>query len=247
MAPSGQLQEETSNYTPIELLVPDWIKQWNVPVASTGIVDVQAVQAFLVYSSFSLERSFSRRQVTQILRLTYASVADQIADPVSHRHEWFSTPIDLVPAAVSEATGADVAPPVLIDKLVAWLGITFDELARMTGISRSALFYLKKTGASPRPGNERQLLRVFSVASILVRRFGQEGARRWLHSDGSDAWELLKDGELAEAEELVRSRLFGTRSYPARSGRSLPDETTFSGGVGSDVSIKRASRRPKRG
>lgn len=139
------------------------------------------------------------------------------------------------------------APSALIRHLLDWLHITYDELAEMTGVSRSALFYWRKTGVTPRANSVRQVMRLYSLAALLVRRFGKDGARRWLHSDGQNAWKSLKLGEIEQAEDVIRRRLFGQREHPSRSGRALSEEADFAQGIGANKPVKRAVRRPTRG
>lgn len=244
----GQLQEEAYSYTAIESLTPEWIKHWMGPTIHTDIAPVPATHLFFAEAIRSFDRSFNRQQPVPVLRLTYCSTADRIAD-ILPPHTLLSdqTPVEVTVRPAPEAEDDPLPPATLINHLLEWLKVTYDELAEMTGVSRSALFYWRKTGATPRAGNVRQVLRLYSLASILVRRFGKEGARRWLHSDGQGAWESLKTGNMEHAEEIVRAKLFGQRLHPSRGSHTLSEEVDFSQGIGANTPIKRATRRPKRG
>jgi hypothetical protein len=248
MTVKGQLQHEPSSYTAIESLAPEWIKHWMGPVNHTDIIPSQPIQTFFAEVIRAFERSFNRQQDVEVLRLTYCSAADRLADLDPSQLPFpRQTPIEAAERLAPKLEDDALPPSALINHLLEWLRVTYDELAEMTGISRSALFYWRKTGATPRAGNIRQVLRLYSLASVLVRRFGKDGARRWLHSDGQGAWQCLKRGDIDQAEELVRSKLFGQKSHPSRGSRALSEEVDFSSGIGANAPIKRATRRPKRG
>jgi len=247
----SQLQEENTNYTAIESLVPEWIKNWIGPVTYTEIFPSQPAQVFFAEVTRAFERSFSRNhRAIRILKLTYSSAADELADlDGTQRQRQSQTPLPAIETATAITVEEEPAlpPSMLISHLLDWLQITYDELAEITGVSRSALFYWRKTGATPRASNVRQVMRLYSLAALLVRRFGKEGARRWLHSDGLIAWESLRQGEIEQAEDVVRSKLFGQKEHPSRGGRALSEEADFSKGIGGNAPVKRAARRPKRG
>jgi hypothetical protein len=248
MTSKGQLLQEPSSYTAIESLAPEWIKDWGRPTIHTDIVPTQAVFEYFAEVIRSFDRSFYRQGPIPILRLAYCSAADELADRVQPYGAWRSyTPAEVVDTVDVKAEEPQAPPSEMVNHLLDWLHVTYDELAEMTGVSRSALFYWRKTGASPRAGNVRQVLRLYSFVSLLVRRFGKEGARRWLHSDGQTAWDSLTRGDVEQAEDIARKQLFGLKSHPSRGSRTLSEEADFSGGIGASAPMKRATRRPKRG
>jgi hypothetical protein len=97
-------------------------------------------------------------------------------------------------------------------QLTTWLGITYDQLSDMTGVSRAAFFYWRRPGAAPRAENVRQVERLYALVSLLVKRFGVQGARSWLHSGEHPLWSQLLEGNLEAAERTARSQLFRQKS-----------------------------------
>src|SRR5262249_6512508 len=159
---------KSSTSTPLSLINP------------AGPLSAQALWRF--------EHAFTAARRPTV-RFAYLTVADKIAESLSTASPaptgtgmWLGDRPGSLPVEppADRATTDAVA---LVDQLVDWLGATYEQVANMAGVSRSALFYWRRPGAVPRSGSMHQLMRVHAVASLLVKRFGVDGARRWLHSD----------------------------------------------------------------
>jgi hypothetical protein len=243
----GLLLGESAEYTSVEFAHPQWFVTWSSPVSQTELISEPVTHPVAELISY-FRRAFVRPvSIAPVYRYAYQTAADQFVGSI-YVSANLHTPVETVShLSVIEEQDEEQSSVEIITDLVKWLRITYDDLARMTGLSRSTLFYWKRTGASPRMSNSRQLLRVYSLASLLVRRFGAEGARRWWASDGQAAWAELMGGDLLQAEELVRAQLFGTRQTPSPSGRVLPDEVSLPITTSEGVGLRRAARSPKRG
>lgn len=144
----------------------------------------------------------------------------------------------------------DAESPALgyVEDIVRWLSCTYEELASMTGISRSAIFYWRRTGVSPRQSNVRSLLRLHSLLAMLVRRFEVRGAQAWLNAGEPTPLTLLLDGNLAGVEEAFRRSLMLQSGRPERYARRVDEEqVVLEVKPGSNEPPRRAQRRPKRG
>lgn len=103
------------------------------------------------------------------------------------------------------------------DELRAWLDLTYDDLAAITGIAKNTFHYWRRTGARSRPSTARRLWRAHALVRALIARLGQPQAVAWLRTGPHSPLSLLLEGDLEEAEEAVHALLF--RHPPAR-----PDE-----------------------
>jgi hypothetical protein len=166
-------------------------------------------------------------------RLTSATSGEQSETPAT---------LSQHPRPVSRAVSA-------AEDLIRWLDITYDELKRLTGISRSAFFYWKREGADPRPSTVRRLLRVHSIVGLAVRQFGVDGGRAWLASGAPSAWELFTQGDVTAVERRAQGLFFrGAGLSPSGFGSIGRDteELALSGPKSTDPP-RQAQRRPKRG
>src|SRR2546421_399690 len=158
MSTRGQLLQEPVSYTAIESLPPEWIKHWWAPLSGTELISYEPWQtSILVVRCF--ERSFVRPRPTPLLRFTYSTSADCLADLMSTRSKFTSeTPIDAVGRAPADRVEDEpVTPTALVTQILDWLQVTYEELAQITGVSRSALFHWRKTGVTPRASHRRQV------------------------------------------------------------------------------------------
>jgi len=134
------------------------------------------------------------------------------------------------------------------DELIRWLGCTYDELAAMTGISRSAFFYWRRTGATPRSSNLRPLLRLHSLVGALVRRFSSDGALAWLAAGDPAPMDILLQGRMETAEDMFRRSLMTQPDRRERYSRRVDDSNVELELVEQPPpSSRRSARRPKRG
>jgi hypothetical protein len=103
-------------------------------------------------------------------------------------------------------------PAVLPRQLVDWLGLTYEQLSVITGISRASFFNWRQPGTKPRLENAQKIQQLFAVTSLLVKRLGVRGARSWLHSSRTQGWELLISGDIEGLEHLVRASMFTSQA-----------------------------------
>jgi hypothetical protein len=134
----------------------------------------------------------------------------------------------------------------MVDDLRAWLDLTYDELASVSGVSRGAFFYWRAQNGSPRPSTTRRIARVHALADLLTRRFGSAGARSWLGAGDPSALELLLDQNLTEVERRARDSLFSQPDLRPSSLHGVGDQPEINV-VGTGVPVTRSRRRPKRG
>lgn len=237
----GQVIEVPVSYTRIELGPPDWIVRW---CARTPQTDLIALPQPFIGAVRQLERSFFRPHPAMSLIFTYASAADCLNGLLTNAD---NTPIAhiFVGDKTSSREDSSATTATMTSQLLDWLQITYDELAKMTGISRSTLFYWKKDGVVPRNSHRRQILRLYSLISLIMRRFGRDGGLRWFDADGALAWSYIRGGDLDSAEQVVREKLFSNYAS-ARPGRVIEDNVDYplpSRGA----PLRRATRSSKRG
>jgi hypothetical protein len=99
----------------------------------------------------------------------------------------------------------------------------------------------------PRERNARQFLRVHSIASLLVKRFGVDGARKWLYSGVPEPWSLLLAGQIDRVESLARAKLFGQPGAHPSAVQPVMEEIDLPVRSADERPLRRASRRPTRG
>jgi len=179
-----------------------------------------------------------------------------IADAATYMFRWQESafaaviesklaPLDspYVPAMVPDAAS-------IPGQITDWLGITYDQLASITGISRATFFYWRRPGIQPRPDNALRLQGLYSLTSLLVRRLGVHGARMWLRSGKSPAWNLLMSGDLAGLDARIRNAMFPDQAVVASPNRILLGEVNPvlpSAPDDPEHSPHRSRRQPKRG
>lgn len=98
-----------------------------------------------------------------------------------------------------------------VTELQRWLSLSLEDVADLTGVSRSAILYWKRRNAHPRPGAARNLFRIHAlVRAVAVAVRPQRPLEAfWQRNDsGSSAYELLSAGHYEEAEDLLRSTIF---------------------------------------
>jgi hypothetical protein len=134
-------------------------------------------------------------------------------------------------------------------QLCAWLGVTYEQLADMTGVSRASLFNFRHSGATHRPSSTQPVQRLYALTSLLVRRFGAHGARIWLHAGADPVWNYLIRGDLSGVEDRIRGELFHQQAVAGRRNEITFDEeplALFPAGTGSQRAPRRARRQPTR-
>lgn len=94
-------------------------------------------------------------------------------------------------------------------QLADFLGITLDELGKMTKIGRTTFSsWLTK---NPRPATLRDLYRLEALVASMRSNLGDEGTRTWLHTGSPSPFSLLKNGQLEQIESRASSLLFSPR------------------------------------
>jgi len=250
MSGVGQILQEAPQYTNIESVHFDWVDAWTQTTTPTTVILPEPVGPVTRLILQRFESAFSYR-FDRILRFAFLTQADTLFGELACSSPaptgtgtWTEAQVwPTVPESPAEALG----PIAIVDRLIAWLEVTYEELAAITGISRSALFYWRKTGATPRSTNMRHLMRVYSVVSLLVNRFGVDGARRWFHSDGSESWQNLLSGSVDTVERRARATLFRQPVRTGSVGHSISDDVDIPLPTDRGSRLERAKRSPKRG
>jgi hypothetical protein len=119
----------------------------------------------------------------------------------------------LEPARVTAepATALSVA-----EDLRAWLGVTYDDLAAITGIGKTTFHHWKRTGAEPRPSTTYRLRSVHALVRALIAKLGVTGATEWLRVGTPAPIDLLLQGNYARVESLAHDVLFNQAALPER-------------------------------
>ena len=203
---------------------------------TSGIhTDIQNSAAYTAFSDFGLVGVSTTLQYEALgqewlqrascrFHLTFGSARNTAilhffspADELSYRRALYesaasstmpATSRPVLPASKSEENDDLRGLADLPSQVCDWLGITYGQLATITGISRASFFNWREPGFSPRPNNLQRIQRLHATISLLVRRFGSRGARTWLLSGDNPVWDLLMAGDMLTAENEIRSRLF---------------------------------------
>jgi hypothetical protein len=235
-------------------LVDHWNAQRDETIFDTGIISDRPVALFRerLHKLNLLNEAGS--PVIQVL-VTSATVADRITAPFYY--EIYQRLVCSTSGELTDAVAlAPPSPPRRVSRaveaaeaLIRWLDITYDDLERLTGISRSAFFYWKRKGTDPRPSTVRRLLRVHSIVGLAVRQFGLDGAQSWLSSGTPTGWDLFASGDLAEVEQRAQSLFFRGSGLSSSGFGSVGDNTEqlVVKPPTEVASFRRAQRRPKRG
>jgi hypothetical protein len=212
--------------------------------------------SYLAISDESIRRAVSRFDITftqdrNSVTLMFFSVADALTSVFRFSESSYAALIEsaLVPLGISNDVMAWPETNAIPRQLADWLGLTYDQLSNITGVSRATFFYWRRPGITPRPESARRVQQLFAVTSLLVKRLGVRGARAWLQSGTPPAWDLLLAGDLAGLEREVRSSMFPYRPLVAIPN-SLPlDEVSLPlppAPSEPDHEPHRAQRRPTR-
>jgi hypothetical protein len=114
------------------------------------------------------------------------------------------------------------------EDLISWLGLTYDDIARIAKVAKGTIFNWRRTGAEPRPHTVRRLLQVHTLLELVARRLGIQGVRRWVRSGSPSPLELLLQGDLEAAERIAYRDFFRQRELRmGEMGGFQEDEDTF--------------------
>jgi len=117
------------------------------------------------------------------------------------------------------------SPSEVAQWLTQTLGITYDQLAQMTGIGRTTFFAWSRRRAQPRASTMDRLLRLHTLVRVVVEKLGPEEAASWFRRGAPSPLSLLLGQKWDGAEEAVASLVF--RDLPFQpEGRAgyRPDE-----------------------
>ena len=127
----------------------------------------------------------------------------------------------------AEAHRASQPALAAVEDLRAWLGISYEDVAGITGLSSPSLIYHWRQRAAaghpvrPRPTTVAQLYRVHAlVRAVAIALDGDSGVRgvlRWAHSKGADErtpLDLLRQGKLEAVHARARSFVFDPSPNP---------------------------------
>jgi DNA-binding transcriptional regulator YiaG len=143
------------------------------------------------------------------------------------------------------ASTADAPALRALEQLRAWLNVSYEQLAQVTGLSVSVIHHWRRRHREhqpvrPRASSVERLWRVHaalrSVAEALDGNDPGYGVQLWARStqNGASPLELLASGSVDEVERLAGSLLFDQTARPTESWRRLapdveivpePDET----------------------
>jgi hypothetical protein len=232
--------------TDIAIVPPDTINMFSRETRPTEFLSATSTVDWLMRAASRFDLTLSRDRNS--LMFGYFSQADALTSSLQASEFAFVT----VTAALRDALGHEdqLGHPdavALTRQLTTWLGITYDQLSDITGVSRAAFFYWRRPGAAPRAENVRQVERLYAITSLLVKRFGVKGARSWLHSGQHPLWDQLLAGDLTAVESAVRAQLF--RQTSTRGSNELPLDEVYLDlpSLPQAAEPRRARRQPTRG
>jgi DNA-binding transcriptional regulator YiaG len=144
----------------------------------------------------------------------YTALAGNIVAPV---HGLQSAPMaDTQIAPVTTQTNNRTVAA--IQDIKTWLNLTTEEVARLLGTSKGAVYYWRRADAEPRAQVGRNITRIHSLLRALRRVTTPEGFSAVLRAkpQGHDrsTFDLLMSHDLERAEALLNEFIF-TRARPA--------------------------------
>jgi hypothetical protein len=147
----------------------------------------------------------------------YSAIAANIIGPVRSRQAALPADIAIAPSG----TQADPLPNrtvAAIQDLKTWLNLTTEEVARLLGTSKGAVYYWRRADAAPRAQVGRNITRIHSLLRALRRVTTPEGFTAVLRAKPQgyerSAFDLLLNRDFEQAEALLNDFVF-TRGRPA--------------------------------
>jgi hypothetical protein len=242
------IYDPSTHRTDIDIVPPDAMNMFGRAVQSTEFLSAVSKVDWLRRASERFELVLSSDR--NLSAFVYFSQADALTSPLRLSELAYATVTATVRNAIDheeEYAGPNITA--LTKQLTTWLGATYDQLADMTGVSRAAFFYWRRPGATPRADNVRQVERLYAVVSLLIKRFGVQGARSWLYSGEPPRWDQLLAGNLTAVEGAARSQLFHQNAIT--SSNELPLDEVYldlpSQPHEQRPGLRRAKRKPTRG
>ncbi len=139
-----------------------------------------------------------------------------------------------------------------VDDLRQWLGLTVEDVARLAGVSRSAILYWKREHARPRPSAARNLFRIHALVRALRDAVAPEQPMAVLVRSvdgGPSPYDLLVEGRYDDAERLMRPLIFSTErqlDLQRRLVRWPDEEPPVSPAAGRALALRPPVRRARR-
>lgn len=159
-------------------------------------------------------------------------------------------PATPIASRVEEATEGETAPRLsalaALDTIRQELGLTIDDVARITGIGRTTFHYWRRTGAEPRPSTVRSLWRLQALVMAIVRARGHEAGLGWLRAGTPSPLDRLLAGEIDCVEGLSSGWLFDQPAIRRAERSVATEEEPGAYSVPATAPAHRSSRRPVR-
>lgn len=244
---NGLVEQEVRSWTNVSGPDLAWLSGWSRPTTRTYITGGTDELLAYLREDFDLPVSCRRDGVYRVVLFRPESYSDVLLDNFELAENSVSVTDFAVPTPTNLYGPSEVDINLMMTEIKTWLDLTYTEIAAISGVSRSALFYWKKSGGpEPRPGGTRRILRLHSLASFLIDRLGVRGAQGWLNAGDPSPLERLFAEGLERVEAELRTVFFRQpelRESPARAiGREAQLELTKSPAI----SLKRSTRRAKR-
>lgn len=168
---------------------------------------------------------------------------DELLIRALHLQDLSVTPLfTAFPTLRAEAAPVRMTALDALDAIRSDLGITLDDIARITGIGRTTFHYWRRTGADPRPSTVKPLWRLNAIGRAVAGRLGVDQALGWFRSGSPSPLDLLVRGDIGTVEELASRWLF-TQPSLRRAEASLSVEEEIDVGPGASAEAARHSRR----
>lgn len=153
-------------------------------------------------------------------------------------------PLNL-PAPNDTYTTAD--PVQVTEALIKGLGLTYDELAAITGVARGDFFNWRRPNVAPRSASVRRLLRVYALARAVINRFGPTEAAIWLRGGAISPLDQRAAGQFENVEDSVADLLFsGSTIGREEYGALVPEVDVDLALPPPGATLERSARKPRR-
>jgi hypothetical protein len=146
--------------------------------------------------------------------------------PVSITPTETSTDVRALPPTQATSTSSPVSAALqAADDLRAWLHLTYEDVASMSGLGKRSIHHWRATGAIPRPATVRRLLEIHALVQVLRRRLGPTQANDWFRSGMPSRLELLRNGDLDAVRTAAQEILFPRLRHPVNPSMQSRDDT----------------------
>lgn len=201
---------------------PEW---WGLPCSRAIVVIPERGPTLSLPIGSLLERLFGA-----------GSVRHAPSTPIASRVE------DVIEGERAPRLGALAA----LDTIRRELGLTIDEVARITGIGRTTFHYWRRTGAEPRPSTVHSLWRLHALVMAIVRVRGHEAGLGWLRAGTPSPLDRLLAGEIDRVEGLSSGWLFDQPAIRRAERSVASEEEPGEYSVPATAPAHRSARKPVR-